>query len=61
MKSEQLKALRKKHGVSQMLLSKQAEVSRYNISLCEVGIRELNQTEIKKIKTYFKGTKNAKD
>lgn len=61
MKAEQLKSLRKKHGVSQMLLSKKAEVSRYNISLCEVGIRELTPVEIKKIKTYFKGTKNAKD
>ena len=61
MKSEQLKALRKKHGISQLLLSKQAEVSRYNISLCEAGIRELNQIEIKKLKTFFKGTKNVKD
>lgn len=58
----QLKEMRTKLGVSQMRLSKLADVSRFNISLAENGLRELTKTEEKNIKEALKNarTKNKK-
>ena len=49
-----IKQRRKKLGMAQNLLAKRANVSRYNISLYECGIRKLNMKEVSKLERVLK-------
>lgn len=61
MVANELREARRKLGLSQMLLAQKTNISRYRISLFEMGyIKNLKGDEVKVIKSVLRGTKEKK-